>query len=636
MPDLVDIIGTTLLSASLAISATAVADVSYAVKGVDEPLRGNVLAYVDTVQFGPTVRISPQDIDRATGDAIANARSALRPFGYYAPTITARIVQPRSDNPVIELTIDPGVPVRVSSADVRVMGAGSEHRQIRQWLRRFPIAEGDILDQTIWEVQKQLALDAATSRGFLNADFAEHALEIDLEKNTADIRLVLDTGPRFVMGDIDFGEHMLKPGILEFVPRFDKGDPYTEQLMDRFRGDLWKTGYFTDVEVIEQRDAEVEPPVVDLGVTLETKTRNRYSGALGYGTDIGVRAQLNWTRSPVSANGDRLDLGIGWQELDDKTTLRGLYRFPRRGRQREFWMSELVVRNENEDLEVKREQDDEDFIKLASGDVNEQNLRLGREKIRYVREGDLRLEDILFVQFLNSDRDFTLVDPQLEQSLLSNSPEFDKLLSRNDQPLSIGVELGTIDVQGRSFEAVGSRDRAWAFHSDDAFGSNVEFTQVYLSTRRSYLWGDNFKFLVRAEVGYSDAEVFDISVDTASGPLSLSITELPNFYRFKAGGSHSVRGYGFEQLSNNDIGSNNIITASVEGEYRFLPSWSGAVFFDIGNAFNDWSDPNLKRGVGVGVRWYSFVGEIRLDLATALDFEGDPLRVHLTIGTPLL
>ena len=111
---------------------------------------------------------------------------------------------------------------------------------------------------------------------------------------------------------------------------------------------------------------------------------------------------------------------------------------------------------------------------------------------------------------------------------------------------------------------------------------------------------------------------------------------MPNFYRFKAGGSNSVRGYGFEQLSDNDVGSNNVLTASVEAEYRFLNTWSGAVYFDIGNAFNDWSRTELKRGAGVGLRWYSFAGEIRIDVARALDFEGRPWRLHVTIGTPLL
>ena len=98
----------------------------------------------------------------------------------------------------------------------------------------------------------------------------------------------------------------------------------------------------------------------------------------------------------------------------------------------------------------------------------------------------------------------------------------------------------------------------------------------------------------------------------------------------------SVRGYGFEQLSNNDVGSNHIVTASVEAEYRVLRSWSVAAFADIGNAFNDGKDPDLKRGAGAGIRWYSIVGEVRVDIAQALDFEGRPWRLHVTIGTPLL
>jgi translocation and assembly module TamA len=116
----------------------------------------------------------------------------------------------------------------------------------------------------------------------------------------------------------------------------------------------------------------------------------------------------------------------------------------------------------------------------------------------------------------------------------------------------------------------------------------------------------------------------------------LSITELPIFYRFKAGGSQSVRGYSFESLSNNDIGSNHLITASVEAEYRIWEKWSVAAFFDIGNAFNDWSEPNLRKGVGIGFRWYSIAGPIRIDFAKALDVDDQPWRFHFTIGTPLL
>jgi translocation and assembly module TamA len=111
---------------------------------------------------------------------------------------------------------------------------------------------------------------------------------------------------------------------------------------------------------------------------------------------------------------------------------------------------------------------------------------------------------------------------------------------------------------------------------------------------------------------------------------------MPKFYRFEAGGSHSVRGYGFETLSNNDIGSNHVVTASAEVEMKVLEKWSVAAFVDIGNAFNDWSDAQLKTGIGVGLRWYSIAGPISVDFAQAQDYTGKPWRIHFTIGVPLL
>ena len=51
---------------------------------------------------------------------------------------------------------------------------------------------------------------------------------------------------------------------------------------------------------------------------------------------------------------------------------------------------------------------------------------------------------------------------------------------------------------------------------------------------------------------------------------------------------------------------------------------------------NHWSDPRLKRGAGVGIRWYSMLGAVRLDAAQGLDIPGKPWEIYLTIGTPLL
>jgi len=491
---------------------------------------------------------------------------------------------------------------------------------------------GGILNQETWEARKREGLDTAATRGYLAAAFTDHAIELDLEQNTAIIRLVMETGERYVMGDIDFGEHMLKPGILEYIPRFEKGDPYTSRLVARLRTDLWKTGYFSDVNVVEVQRPEQSPPAVDMKVNVTTEDRNHYQGALGWGTDTDLRIQANWSRHPMSASGGRLDLGVGWQQLDDELRIRATHRLPRRERVRQYWITDATLRFENLDLEVKQSPEDEGYIQIANGDIDERHLRFGRMKLTNLASGEHQLFGTTFVQFINTDRRFRL----RSDTGIVPTPQVEPLLGSTVTAFSVGYDWDLVAVEGKFFQTEGSRDRAWIFHSNTAFGSDVGFTQAYASTRRSYLVGDRFKFLVRGEVGYTDADVSEVNLDVGGTPLTLSLTDLPNFYRFKAGGSMSVRGYGFEQLSNNDIGSNNIVTASIEGEYRFLNSWSAAAFVDIGNAFNDWSDANLKRGIGVGLRWYSIAGEIRIDVAQAIDFDGKPWRLHISIGTPLL
>ena len=620
----------------LAAAAPASADITYVVLGLDEALTANVLTHVEAAQFGPRARFRPRDRDKVMESAVADARAALRPFGYYAPDISVRVTQTGDSSATVELTIAPGPPMRVASVDVTVTGDGAKESRFRTWRREWPLVEGTTLVQPVWHGQKQHALNIANERGYLGAEFTVHVLEIDLEQNTANLRLQLDTGPRFVMGDVRFGDHGLKPGILEYIPRFEKGDYYTTRLVSRFRTDLWQTGYFDDITVREIERPELDPPAVDFDVSVATETRNHYTGAIGWGDDTGIRVQANYSRHPMSSYGDRLDVGIGYQELDDQFTLRGRYRKPIRNRARQWWDAELTLRFENLDLDVKRDEEDKDFIKLASGDLTERHIRFGRLRLRNLKGGEAQRFTTPFVQFLNSERKFDLSSGIVLPPILEDDPDLNDRLRGIENAFSIGYDYEVIDVQGRAFDTVGKRDRAWVFHSDRAFGSTVDFTQFYASTRRTYILGERLKFHARAEVGYTDAKVDEFNLDIGGENLGLSLTSLPNYYRFKAGGSMSVRGYGFEQLSDNDVGSNNIFTASGEAEYRFLNSWSGAIFYDIGNAFNDWNDPDLKRGIGVGIRWYSIAGEIRVDVAQAQDFDGKPWRWHITIGTPLL
>lgn len=603
------------------------------VSGVREPLLGNVRSRVQGLGISG-LHLSQRHLQRLAARAERDAAAALRPYGYYHARVSSRLTRTGERSWRLELDVEPGPPLQVGDVRIELSGPGADLPELRRWKRDWPLQPGKRLDQTVWEAAKRDALDRAAQQGYLSATFVEHSIKADLEHNTANLVLQLDTGPRAVMGEIRFEQDSVRDSILALLPRFEPGQPYDAWLLDEFRLDLWQTGYFDNVEIIEERRLEADPPVVNLVVRARARKPNTYQGTVGYGTDTGIRAQFNWSRHRVSERGDQFDLGLGWQQKFNQYSVRGNYRLPRVAKAREFWVANGLFNRENQDVRVKASDTAQDYFLLSSGRVDDYSLRLGRLRVRGFERGYQQLYETWYGQYLYET---VSLDPPTAQAGAVPGPDpLEGVIRRNTSALAFGVNWDWPNIRGEGFQTVGHHHRAWAVVANGAWGSRAEFNQAYLSTRWHRLLGERWKLLLRGELGYTDAEVNQVEVDTGDQTLLVSVTELPNLWRFKAGGSRSVRGYSFESLSDNGIGSNNIVTASAELEYRVLPKWSLAAFADIGNAFNHWSDYDLRKGVGVGLRWYTIAGAVRLDLAQALDLDGDPWRLHFTIGTPLL
>jgi translocation and assembly module TamA len=135
------------------------------------------------------------------------------------------------------------------------------------------------------------------------------------------------------------------------------------------------------------------------------------------------------------------------------------------------------------------------------------------------------------------------------------------------------------------------------------------------------------RLLLRAEVG---------------GVASEELRGLPASLRFFAGGDQSIRGYGFRELGPSTdegevIGGAFLTTGTVEVDALLVERWGRwgvALFYDLGNATERAAfDP--VAGAGVGLRWLSPVGMVRLDAAWALDHPGTPLRLHFSLGPDL-
>ncbi len=607
------------------------------VQGLEEPMLGNVVARTQSFRITGNTRISKKTREKMQADAERRAISALRPYGYYQAEVQGEMNSAGDGNWLLTLNVDKGPPVIITDARVELSGPGKSDPGLLTWQSNWPLTPGLVLNQVTWEEQKAEALDLAEVHGYLSARFSEQEIRLDLDNNTAGLTLVLETGEQWVMGSILYNQDQVQNAVLESLPRFSEGQPYDQWMIEQFRLDLWKTGYFNNIEVVEERRQEESPPRVNLVVNMEARKRNTYQGSIGLGSDTGIRLQAIWNQHLLSSRGDSLDVGVGWQQQNNQVSLRTAYRQPRKVAGQQYWTAELLYKTEIQEFEVSPSEDPNRFITIARGRVDDYSFKPGWLKVRSLERGYQQIFEQWYLQYLRETTAFDLVfgTPSEYLTLLGRGGD-PRTVNAPSESLSMGVSWNWPLIRGNDFETVGHNHRAWIFTSNTAWGSDFDFSQAYISSRWNKIFKKRWKILLRGEIGYSDAKVYNRTFGPQEDSISISVTELPYAYRFKAGGSQSVRGYGFETLSNNNIGSNNIITASAELEMRFLPKWSAAIFVDVGNAFNDWNTMELKKGAGAGIRWYSIAGAVRVDLAQALDEPGKPWTVHFTIGSPLL
>jgi translocation and assembly module TamA len=154
--------------------------------------------------------------------------------------------------------------------------------------------------------------------------------------------------------------------------------------------------------------------------------------------------------------------------------------------------------------------------------------------------------------------------------------------------------------------------------------SDTSFAQLRAEAKWILPASDHSRLILRAALGAMAVQDFDA---------------LPPELRFFAGGDRSVRGFDYQQIGEKDanggvIGGEFLTVASTEYEHYFLPNWGAAVFVDAGDAYR--SSFNANVGAGIGLRWKSPVGIVRLDVAMPVvtDLEKS-VRFHIVIGPDL-
>jgi translocation and assembly module TamA len=570
----------TLLVCLYSTTLFAQVSVNVEIRGIDKRLEDNVRLFLSIEQQKDHALVSEGRLRRLHKKAPLEISQALQPFGYYRPLISSQLMQPAPGSWLAIYTIDSGPPLPVGKFNFVLSGSMNEDPAFHSLSATLPFNQGEVFDHLRYEEIKASLARLAAERGYFNARFIEHRIEIDLDSYEARIHLHYDSGLRYHFGEVLFDQDALEPELLRRYIPFESGSPYTLDHLINLQQALNDSDYF--------RSAEVSPgqPLLDsaeipVSVMLTPRIRHRYSFGLGYGTDTGARTKFDWEIPLLNRRGHRISTEIKITEIG--YSLSANYRVPVLNPRTDQMIYSAGVVNEKTDTH-------DSTVRTIGATLN---------------RGRGRWRESLSLSY--QQEEFVIAEESGRSTLLIPSINWSRTWGRNFIYILDGLRFD-IGLRGANERLI----------------SDTNFFQLQGGIKAINPLGRHNRVIVRGRLGSTWTEAFQ---------------QLPSSVRFFAGGAQSVRGYAYDSLGpvNNSgevIGGKHLMIGSIEFEHRLNDKWGAAVFYDGGNAIDKIAD-KLERGAGLGLRWQSPVGPVRIDLATAVSRDDRPWRLHINIGPDL-
>jgi translocation and assembly module TamA len=567
-----------LLASPLAVAQAP--DLRVEIEGVRDELLDNVRALLSIEQLRGEGELTPLRIRRLHARAEEEIRTALEPFGHYQVRVDSELRE-QSGGWLARYVIDPGPRVRLEEIDIDVTGEGADDLRLQAAVGELPLRQGDALLHSRYELARRGLLQQALGLGFLDARYTTHRLEVDVARNQARVVLELDTGSRYELGAVAFQGADLEEELLHAYVQFEPGDEYsTRQLLDLQRS-LEDSDYFAQVQVLPERE-QAQARRIPVTVVLKPRRPNRYTAGIGYGTDTGPRFRLGWENRRVNRSGHQM--GAEYRVSEIRESIAGRYRIP------------LLANPQS------------DFVEFHSV-YGREDIR-DAESTKYVLGASHstlqgRWRRVLSLTF--QQEDFTIGLTDEDTALLMPGVNVQRVWGRERLIAERGARL-QLDLKG----------------AQEGLLSDTSFVQGQVDAKLIVPLLEGLRLIGRGTVGAIQTDEF---------------RRLPPSIRYFAGGDQSVRGYDYNKLGPRDasgevVGGRYLLVGSLELERHIRGNWRAALFFDTGNALDGWNE-SLKQGAGVGLRWETPIGLVRMDLATALSEDGSPWRLHLTLGPDL-
>ena len=541
--------------------------------GVKGAVKENVELYLQKV----SLQESASSL-RLQSELHAEITNALKALGYYHSDITFNVTDEADD--ILHIAISLGEPVRIKQVDIVIDGEAEQDAEFIALLASKAPKKGKVLHHGRYSELKTALNGLALRKGYFDAQFTLTRLEVVPDLNEAYVHLHFDSGRRYKFGNVSFNGQQIETSRLQSLVPFEAGDPYLATDLGEFNQAIATTNWFSSILV--EADAErIVDYVIPIDVSLEPQKRNIIETGIGYSDDVGPRLKLNWDKPWLNSAGHSLSSKLEISAVQQ--SVEAAYKIPLASVATDFYQAQLGFRNV----------DNQDTQSRESNLVFERHWLL---KSGWYRTASLRWLTEDYRQAGQSSNN-NLIMPGIGFSRTRSKPA-NSSMAREANRILINLEVS---------------DPSWL--SDSSF--------IRLRSRLGWVTtlADRHRFVARADAG---AVLFE------------DIENLPPSLRFFAGGVDNLRGYAYESVSplNEDdklIGGRYMATASAEYQYNVKQNWWLATFVDYGSAWT--TSPDWKRGVGVGIRWVSPVGPIRLDFAFGLDKpDENAFQLHFSLG----
>ncbi len=554
-------------------------------------------------------RISRGELNRLIANTPAQVRGLLETEGYFSSEtrIETLTQEPKhgltSAHLRVRIRVDPGPLTRVGSFDLDIEGALSAAATqtpdtlptnddilsptvlMARLHERWPLQSGHAFTLAAWNDAKAALIAMLRAEGYTHANWKSTQARIDPLHHQAALTLVLDSGPLYRIGPISVSglDHVHYDGIFPLFT-FGEGEPLREKPLLDFQDRLVKTTLFETVGLTFNPEAE-HPESVPIRINLRERPLHQTTVGLGYADNAGQRITFEHLHQRFADQPWQGKTKVQWGRTEQLVSL-DLTSHPVLG----------------------------PFRNLLSGALTQTEaggLIITNERVRVGRTQDSeRIERLFYFEWLRAT-----TQPTYGTSLTDDSTS----VTLNYQWVWRNIDHPILPTQGVGISAEAGAGRSFHTLTDSGY-----FSRMTLRVTGYHPLGDGWYGQGRIQLG----QVFS----------PIATTSVPYTLLFRAGGDESIRGYGYQSLGpqaadGTSIGGHVLGTTSVEIAHPFTrnaPAWLWAAFYDVGQAATTWSDLKPDKGYGLGVRWRSPVGPLRIDLAWAERLER--LRLHFSIG----